>query len=277
MRNETITMEMMNFAKDVALAVNGEVVIREKANGVQKVGIQPKERKGNAVPCYYIDSAFKKGFTVAEVVKLYDEVISHSATDIDANFVYDLEKVKPLLRCGLFNKATNKEVFVSARGYGYSDLIICPSILVNDIKGVGVGSIWVTNHMLEFWGVDVKELVKIGLENEKLYMKGLSQVMAELMGQEIPDCFEPDDFLFVVSNESKVNGAISVIAHRKELMKKFPNGYVVLPSSVNEVLVMDINRYDPALIEMVKEINGTEVAPEEILADNVYVIRPRRK
>ena len=47
---------------------------------------------------------------------------------------------------------------------------------------------------------------------------------------------------------------------------------VVLPSSIHEVLILPDNGFFevPALNEMVKEVNETQVPDEDILSDHVY-------
>ena len=48
--------------------------------------------------------------------------------------------------------------------------------------------------------------------------------------------------------------------------------YYVLPSSVHEVMIVpDDGGFDSGeLEEMVREINATQVAPEEVLSDHIY-------
>ena len=76
---------------------------------------------------------------------------------------------------------------------------------------------------------------------------------------------------WVVTNREKCYGAASIIAAKKELAKRFPDGYIVLPSSIHEVLIVskDIGE-GSELLNMVKEINATAVSPEDKLSDNVY-------
>ena len=58
----------------------------------------------------------------------------------------------------------------------------------------------------------------------------------------------------------------------RDLARKVGRSFYIMPSSIHEVILipdtldMDI-RYMKA---MVKEVNGTEVSPDEVLSDNVY-------
>lgn len=58
----------------------------------------------------------------------------------------------------------------------------------------------------------------------------------------------------------------------EETAEKLETDYYLLPSSLHEmILVKDDGSLDPeALAQMVKEINATEVRPEERLRDSVY-------
>lgn len=270
-----ITMEMMNFAKEVCELVDGKIVMTEKANGVLLIGIESNKRKGNISPRFYINDLYNKGFSVKEVANMCLKEMNTSAINIDLDFIRDFKKVKPLLRCALFNKATNKQVFVSAKGYGYSDLIICPRISIDNIDVIGSGTVYVTNQLLESWGTDAKELVRIGLENEVVSVNGIVDTLKEMNYKEADEL--PDLQMLVLSNDAKQLGAVSAIAYRKQLMNRFPNGYLVLPSSIHEVLIMDIKEYKPEFDSMVKEINEMQVAPEERLSDRVYLIKPRTR
>ena len=45
----------------------------------------------------------------------------------------------------------------------------------------------------------------------------------------------------------------------------------VLPSSINEMIVVTDTGQDPEnLLSIVREVNRTQVAPEEVLSDSVY-------
>ena len=51
--------------------------------------------------------------------------------------------------------------------------------------------------------------------------------------------------------------------------------YFILPSSVHEtILLPDRGESAEGLLEIVKEINHTQVAPEEVLTDSVYHFTP---
>ena len=81
--------------------------------------------------------------------------------------------------------------------------------------------------------------------------------------------------MFVATNIKKVNGAGVILYDGllRTFAEKIGGDFYILPSSVHEVIFVPANgdmdaRY---LIQMVKEVNATEVAPDEVLSDNVYM------
>ena len=83
------------------------------------------------------------------------------------------------------------------------------------------------------------------------------------------------DPMFVATNSKKVNGAGVILYDGllRTFAEKIGGDFYILPSSVHEVIFVPANgdidaRY---LIQMVKEVNATEVSPDEVLSDNVYM------
>jgi len=80
--------------------------------------------------------------------------------------------------------------------------------------------------------------------------------------------------LFVATNDVMLHGA-SVIAYQDfmdQAAKQMDGNFYLLPSSLHEViLISDQEGLTPAeLKQMVTDINGSEVHPEDRLTDNAY-------
>ena len=84
----------------------------------------------------------------------------------------------------------------------------------------------------------------------------------------------PDEPMFVLSCEDKLNGASQIL--NKDIMKKvverIGSDFYVLPSSVHELLLVRNDAgVDPAYLrQMVREVNAAEVQESEQLSDNIY-------
>ena len=80
----------------------------------------------------------------------------------------------------------------------------------------------------------------------------------------------------ILTNDSKVKGAVAMLD--RDLIKSLDlgNEVVILPSSIHEVIVMPTSQIEPEQIEtlsnMVREINSTVVEPEEVLSNKAYIV-----
>lgn len=84
---------------------------------------------------------------------------------------------------------------------------------------------------------------------------------------------QPDDTpdQIIVSTDNNTYGAIGILGKLDYLKKRFGKFYV-LPSSVHEVIVVPDNGMIDrnSLTRMVKEVNATTVADDEILGSKAY-------
>lgn len=76
----------------------------------------------------------------------------------------------------------------------------------------------------------------------------------------------------VILNKEKRFGAIAIIFAHDRLMEIYPTGYVVLPSSIHEVIVMPYDENE-ALSNMVNEISAEEISPEDVLGYKAYLFK----
>lgn len=271
--NEVKEMKYRIYAEEVAgiIGDNAEIYVAEKANGVRKVGIRLK-LDDHINPTLYINEFFDNGVPVEEAAERIKEAAAEAMEnikDFSLPNVEEYEAIKPNLKVRLYNHATKAEVQMSAAEYGFDDLILVPVI---DEIIIG-GAAKVTSSMLSSWGKTVEEVVSDAIENLDYVCRPLNEVLKEMMG-EFGDTDDdqpvPPMPIFLVTNKSKVCGAASILAAKKEIEERCPNGYIVLPSSVHEVLVVPKEFEDDPLGSIVKEVNETQVSPEDRLSNNIY-------
>ena len=270
-----------------------------KNNNLVLTGISIRSREVNLAPTIYMDgyyNDYKNGRPVmeiiAEVERAYDTYKVEQ--DFDVNSITDFNHVQDKICYKLVNRDKNKELLSDAPYLPFHDLAVIFYVVVSEDR-VGTGTVTVHNHLMEMWGnPDIKELYRIAKNNTQRRYKGRVSNMMEIMGEIIshsadnvdPDVvdafFEMDSVyednmmpMFVATNNKKVNGA-GVILYDGLLItfaEKIGGDFYILPSSVHEVIFVPANgdmdaRY---LIQMVKKVNATEVAPDEVLSDNVYI------
>ena len=90
--------------------------------------------------------------------------------------------------------------------------------------------------------------------------------LIQMQGEQCP--------MWVVSNESRVDGAVAIASQEtlKAAHEKLGEDFYVLPSSRHEILLVPQSVVSDVedLKKMVKEVNATEVSKIDKLSDNVY-------
>lgn len=111
-----------------------------------------------------------------------------------------------------------------------------------------------------------------------IVVEDMGKMLAEMMGgaldfTDIMGSCLPMPQPIIISNTEKTFGSAGICD--KELLSKIAkehnSSFVIIPSSIHECIIYFDN--DPNMKEynaMVREINATEVAPEEELSDHAY-------
>lgn len=197
--------------------------------------------------------------------------------DMNMEMITNFEQAKAKIKVCL-GKDVDNATTISAAEYGFKDLVLYAKVEIgNTDEGKLVLS--VNDAVLEKWNKTITEVIDIGLENINYTIKGMRDTLMETMFPDgAPDdpmidlMFPPEELIYVVTTTEMVCGAVAIIKAREELRKKFPQGYIVLPSSIHEVIVVpyeeDLNT--DMLLDMVTEINAGVVDEEDKLSDNVY-------
>ena len=84
-----------------------------------------------------------------------------------------------------------------------------------------------------------------------------------------------EDTIYVETTQSKIFGAAVLLYPRflEHEAEALGRNFYIIPSSVHEVLIIPAEKIEQdadELLEMVKEVNTTQVSDEEVLSDNVY-------
>lgn len=268
MRNE-MSKEM--FAEKVAMLVGGTVKEITKTNGIKHTGIIVELEGTSCAPTVYIDEQYDAGLSISETVDYVKGVVSKTPVlNLDFSWICDFEKVKDKLRIGLVNEAMNEHIEVSknALSYGFPDLIMFPYIQVGDNETTKV-----KNSQLELWGVKPDDVFNIGLLNME------NDVIIERMNEVLISMGMPEEIVNQMEIPMKVvrrknggmYGAAAILT--RAVRKMLPEKFVVLPSSVWEVLVLplgDTTENAMELCNLIAKVNREQVAPEEVLSNKPY-------
>ena len=142
-------------------------------------------------------------------------------------------------------------------------------------------SILVTNNIIDKLGVTPEQLkmdaMEIAPEHRPAVIQGMNELMIQLMGEEVFESFgipPMEEQMYVASVQERNSGA-GVIAYQnfmEEAAEKLGGDFYIIPSSIHEVMLVpdDGVMNADSLTDMVKDVNDTQLSPEEKLSDNVY-------
>ena len=262
-----------------------------KNNGIVLDGLTIYEGIQTISPTIYLNDVYAEyrnngnlDDVLSKVAGIYVDAMEQTPEILTIDVEKDLfsEKGKELITFRVCGYEANKELLETMPHERVEDMAMTYHIIATQTED-GFGSIRITDSLMKEMGLDETELKSIALDNTlRMYpptLKSMMEVMQEIMfskPQEIGELGRelPEDNMYVLSNTSGINGATSLFY--PDLQEKIADtlgcDYYVLPSSVHEMLIVPDNgrMSQQELAAMVKDVNETQVAPNEVLTNNVY-------
>lgn len=282
-------MEMESFARDVKEGVSRrlgkgyDVTVRKvgKNNGVVCTGLCVTKNSESLSPVVYIDShydRYRKGdATPTETVEYVVNMCRRKRPSVNIRKLLNYQNVRGSIIYSLINTDRNRELLRDIPHKEYLDLSIVFRCLVSDGEGE-TATIPVHNAHAKLWGVSVEELYAEASRNTPKLRGYEVKSMREIADEIMPDSHLSEDTacipLYVLTNRDRTDGAACILY--KDLMKDFSdalgNSFYIIPSSVHEVLLLPAFSTDDRgqIIEMIREVNDTQVPYEEILSYSLY-------
>ena len=215
---------------------------------------------------------------VSEVAEKADRAL-HDRPDFNLEALQDYDQMKEKLSMEVVSAERNADLLEKVPHKNMEDMAVVYRFVL-DSDSEGRGSILVTNQLMDNYGITAEQLHADALQYAPVMRPAVIQTMAEtlleMMGPEAKDMIPvlPDDPLFVATVPDKIQGA-GVLAYQdfmEQAAERVGGDFFILPSSIHEILlVRDDGTFDINHLEdMVKQVNETEVAPEDLLTDSVY-------
>ena len=290
---------MMNFDeftdavfREICKKANGafDVLINTvtKNNGVKLTGIVATV-KGNG-PCVYLNDLYgeyENGEMEVEraVDEVYGLLMKHldDVRGIDISGFLNWETVRGNIYAKLVNAEQNKEQLGTIPHRPFLDLAVVYYAVASDLGIQGTSTILIRNEHMEMWGQDENALYQAAMSNMRSEGEPDLKSIADVIKNILPDAVDfmedreccPNPDMYVLTNRRKCFGASELLDRNtlQMIADKVGDGFIVLPSSLHEVIILDPNNaaeYEE-LAEMVKEVNDTQVSVEERLSYHVYV------
>lgn len=304
--------EFINAVKDRLCCVFqdrvADITNVRKNNGVVMTGITLKNNESNLAPTIYMEpfySKYKRNMDFSAVINeiINDFEMSERKDSFDIECFNEYDRVKDRIVYKIINKEKNIELLKEIPYVEFLDMAIVFYYIL-DKETWNNATILIRNQHLDMWKVsrdkvykdsiinteklleyDIKDLHKVmeevllnkfhdKYENENCPEEMIDDIVSELLGDNIDMCPVP---MYVLSNKYNVLGAASILYNNLllDFSENFGSDIIILPSSIHEVILVPENKIENKknLSVMVKEVNSTQVADEEVLSDSVYIFR----
>lgn len=244
--------------------VRTELYTVTKNNGTRRTGILFKQEDSNLAPTIYLEEFYQKYLKGQQVPDLADSICSiyqeiRVKKTCDCQNLFDFNHVKEHIVYKLIRRDANEELLKQIPYEPFLDLAVVYYIQIDNTR-FGSAAIQIRNEHLRYWRVEKEEIRRLAEKNTpRIYPVQIRQIVR---------------FMYVATNEQCSLGA-AVMRYpdfREKVRGMIRGDFYILPSSIHEVILVpeSFGLETERMQEMVKEINQTGVAPEEVLSDSVY-------
>ena len=256
-------------------------------NQYEALMIGPREGKMSVTPALNLTNAFKdyeRGTPFDEILDKLADIRMHAALpNFNKEDIFDYDKIKDRIIPRLINTAANEEYLADKPHKDMEDLSIVYAVRVSEDEQ-GFADAVITKDLANMWGVSVQDLHEKAMDNIAERPPVFQNIESVLFGKkenlEIEDV-EPEEYnvpYFILTNQQKTKGAVMAVNPKTmdRITAKLGEVYVI-PSSVDETLIVPKRYVDDleGLQKMVRDINASEVRPEDQLSNNIYEYDPK--
>lgn len=231
--------------------------------------------------------------SITAVMQEVASVIQHTPETFDIGRIMDYDRVKKNLFMRLSAAKKNKDLLEHAPHIRKEDLAITFHIML-DQSDKGTATTMINDNMMEAYGIDLDQLYQDALLNSPVIcpaqIENMGEALSRMMIEDMKSAGAPpeviqemekdlkesnkDNPMTIITNDRLVDGASAIFypGVMDLVGERMKGDYFILPSSVHETLVVpDDGRVSlQELTDMVKEVNMTQVNPEDQLTDQVY-------
>lgn len=262
-----------------------------KNNGLILDGLVIMSMSSNMSPTIFLNSfygQYKECMDVEEdpiqviweeIYKLYKMHMPRESIAVEKFLDFDF--VEERIRAKLINYEKNAEWLENIPYVSFLDLAIIFYVRVEDGRGE-LGSIVVRKDHMEIWKRTEAELLDTAMKNmeDDYQITTMKSILSKFIDDGYGDMsdldFERVPSIFVLSNGSRINGAITIMC--KDVLREFAieqkcDRVAIIPSSIHETILVpvieDIDTISYNL--MIKAVNAVQLSETEVLSDHLYI------
>lgn len=267
------------------------VEVREvrKNNDTVLHGLLARREGSNMAPAVYLDTfleAYESGVAFGPIAQRVLDICRKNRykEPADMGFFRFFEQVRDRICYRLIDRKKNRALLEEVPYIEFLDLAVCFYYAYHG--ELGDGTIQINNSHMEMWGSDMMELFALSKRNTpRLFpweCSGLQEVLTEAAGldggatvpESVMEALQKEVPMMILSNAARLHGAACMLypGVLVKMADRTGGDFFILPCSVHEVILLPDtgHEYVGALKRIVREVNGTAMAPEEILSDSLY-------
>ena len=267
--------------------VKAKLVDVERLNSTVRHGILFTKEGEKISPTIYLEtyySEYKNGELLDDLVEaVYDCYLNETKQSVP-ECIYRLGEfnfVKNNLFTKLIHYDENAILLQDTPHRRFLDFAIVVYYELEEEEGIQ-GTILIKKALLSAWKITEDELLDWAIQNTKDKKKTIVEnivniLESRLSEDEIIKYNNSANKMYVITNDRKTLGAICIYDEEvlEEVFHLFNDDYFLLPASIHEWIAVAANDVEDVhyLEWIVKAVNETDVSPEEILSNNVYLYR----
>lgn len=262
-----------------------------KNNGVKKCGMVIRDGETGMAPVLYLETYYRQyqsGVALQHLAKLLlqDYLRIRIDPQVKESFFRDYHRVSGKLYCRLIGAEANEALLKQIPYEEWLDMAVVYYYSVEE-EIIENATILIHREHLALWNITEEELKKTAWENTIRDFPPVYKSMQEILrefSQADPGTTEEekkmyqeqvvDTPLHVLTNTGRMFGAVALCypGQLKKIGLEIRGNFWVIPSSIHECLILpdDGNQNQKALDQMVREINASQLEPQEVLSDHVY-------
>lgn len=291
MTYETFKQQLTENLKE-HFSVGTHISIRpiSRNNHIVLDGLTILEPESNISPTIYLNHYFAEYQNGTSFASIQEQILHFyyghcKIKHVDTSFFTNFDNIRSRIVYKLIHYNKNKELLKEVPHFPYLDLAIVFYCLVAESPYENA-SIPIYNEHLEYWHISKDTLLALARENTPLLLPFCCDSLADLIlpvldilpRKERPAAkamlSEESVPMYVITNKQRQYGACCILYQdaMKKISKQLNDDLYILPSSIHEVIILPASATNSPqdLPHMVRDINMTEVSPEEILSDCVY-------
>ena len=249
----------------------------QKNNGVTAVGLTIRKKGSQITPVIYMEEFYQKYLMGASIDDLSDFLITKSRmipslSKGDYKDIRDFGKIKNHIVYKLINAKKNEKLLREVPNLPILDLAIVFYWMIPMAESE-YGSVLIKNEHMNLWKLPISVLYQCAKENTPRLLPykfaPLDEYVKELAGE-----FIEESPLYILSNQMGLNGAVALLYPKMPeiVYRRIKKSYYLLPSSIHEFLIVPKSEHIcwENLRRIVKEVNSTQISPEELLSNHIY-------